>query len=125
MAYAAIISLGIRSLPILKCSSERWVWAPQSLSAGTFTSPRLSVSLRMSVILFFLSPAGQHGSSPANGPTPRLLLAASAEGSVKFHQTPGLCAARLCQPEFSRKQRPLPVHHFEIRCWPSLLSHVG
>src|SRR6267378_5848286 len=40
---------------MLKCSSERWVCAPQSLSAATSTSPRLSVSLRMSVILFFLS----------------------------------------------------------------------
>src|SRR5215469_15469099 len=39
---------------MLKCSSERWVCAPQSLSAGTFTSPRLSVSLRNSVISFLL-----------------------------------------------------------------------
>src|SRR5271155_2723736 len=31
---------------MLKCSSERWVCAPQSLSAGTSTTPRLSVSLR-------------------------------------------------------------------------------
>src|ERR1700679_2859151 len=45
-AYEVIISRGIKSLPMLKCSSERWVWAPQSLSAGTFTSPRLSVSWR-------------------------------------------------------------------------------
>src|SRR5437764_8368974 len=48
MAYAVIISRGIRSLPMLKCSSERWVCAPHSLSAGTLTSPRLSVSLRTS-----------------------------------------------------------------------------
>src|SRR5208282_211217 len=40
---------------MLKCSSERWVWAPQSLSAGTSTSPRLSVSLRMSVMSILLS----------------------------------------------------------------------
>src|SRR6478736_3383554 len=39
----------IRSLPMLKCSSDRCVCAPQSLSAGTLTSPRLSVSLRTSV----------------------------------------------------------------------------
>src|SRR5579863_1353382 len=59
MAYAVIVSRGIRSLPMLKCSSERWVCAPQSLSAGTSTSPRLSVSLRMLVILsFLLSAAG-------------------------------------------------------------------
>src|ERR1700747_3464318 len=31
---------------MLKCSSERWGCAPQSLSLGTPTSPRLSVSLR-------------------------------------------------------------------------------
>src|SRR5260370_36730272 len=40
----------MRSLPMLKCSRERWVCAPHSLSAGTSTSPRLSVSLRKSVI---------------------------------------------------------------------------
>src|SRR5260370_24376085 len=54
MAYAVIISRGIKSLPMLKCLSERCVCAPQSLSAGTFTSPRLSVSLRISAILFLL-----------------------------------------------------------------------
>src|ERR1700746_4145761 len=48
-AYAVIISRGIRSCPMLKCSSERWVCAPQSLSLGTPTSPRLSVSLRMPI----------------------------------------------------------------------------
>src|SRR5258708_20984717 len=36
----------MRSVPILKCSSEGCVCAPQSLSAGTLTSPRLSVSVR-------------------------------------------------------------------------------
>src|SRR5258705_1905612 len=51
MAYAVIISRGIKSLPMLKCLSERCVCAPQSLSAGTFTSPRLSVSMRYSDIL--------------------------------------------------------------------------
>src|SRR5260370_40643443 len=35
---------------MLKCSSDRWVCAPQSLSAGTLTSPRLSISLRMLLI---------------------------------------------------------------------------
>src|ERR1700691_2407904 len=49
-AEAVIISRGIRSLPMLKCSSERWVWAPQSLSAGTSTMPRLSVSFLISVM---------------------------------------------------------------------------
>src|SRR5271156_5196903 len=37
---------------MLKCSSERWVCAPQSLSAGTSTSPRLSVSLRILIVFF-------------------------------------------------------------------------
>src|SRR5260370_41672490 len=35
---------------MLKCSIERWVCAPQSLSAGTSTAPRLSVSFRMSAM---------------------------------------------------------------------------
>src|SRR6516164_6922978 len=35
---------------MLKCSSERWVCAPHNLSAGTSTTPRLSVSLRTLVI---------------------------------------------------------------------------
>src|ERR1700722_1090166 len=35
---------------MLKCSSERCVCAPQSLSAGTSTTPMLSVSLRKSVM---------------------------------------------------------------------------
>src|SRR5262245_5653910 len=46
MAYDVIISRGIRSCPMLKCSSDRCVCAPQSLSAGTSTAPRLSVSVR-------------------------------------------------------------------------------
>src|SRR5262245_14816237 len=50
MAYEVIISRGIRSCPMLKCSSDRCVCAPQSLSAGTSTAPRLSVSVRMSDI---------------------------------------------------------------------------
>ena len=39
MAYAVIISRGIRSWPMLKCSSERCVCAPQSLSAGPRPRP--------------------------------------------------------------------------------------
>src|SRR4029077_4080998 len=34
---------------MLKCSSERWVCAPHSLSLCTSTSPRLSVSLRIPI----------------------------------------------------------------------------
>ena len=45
-ARAWISSIGIRSSPILKFSSERWVCAPQSRSAGTFISPIVSVSMR-------------------------------------------------------------------------------
>src|SRR6266581_4491229 len=37
----------MRSLPMLKCSRLRWVWAPQYLLAGTSTSPRLSNSRRI------------------------------------------------------------------------------
>src|SRR5262249_9264504 len=35
---------------MLKCSSERCVCAPHSLSAGTSTTPMLSVSLRTSLM---------------------------------------------------------------------------
>src|SRR5215467_1243880 len=48
---------------MLKCSSERCVWAPQSLSAGTSTTPRLSVSFRvavMSSLLGLISPRPEH-----------------------------------------------------------------
>ena len=49
VAYAPIISRGMRSWPMLKCSSERCVCAPHSLSLGTSTLPRLSVSVRMPI----------------------------------------------------------------------------
>src|SRR3984957_127713 len=51
------------SAPMLKCSSERCVCAPQSLSAGTSTTPMLSVSLRKWVmgILRFKSDTNQAG----------------------------------------------------------------
>src|ERR1700752_319960 len=39
---------------MLKCSSDRCVCAPQSLSAGTSTTPRLSVSCR--ILLIVISP---------------------------------------------------------------------
>src|SRR3984957_5472365 len=54
VAYAAIISRGIRSLPMLKCSSDRCVCAPHSLLLGTSTSPRLSVSLRTPITFTLL-----------------------------------------------------------------------
>ena len=40
----------LKSFPMLKCSSERWVCAPHSLSSGTSTTPRLSLSFRIPVI---------------------------------------------------------------------------
>src|SRR6266481_9051856 len=46
VAYAVIISRGIRSFPMLKCSSDRCVWAPHKRSAVTLTSPSESVSMR-------------------------------------------------------------------------------
>src|SRR5215472_7544148 len=42
----------MRSVPMLKCSSERCVCAPHSLSAGTSTTPRLSLSCLISTIEF-------------------------------------------------------------------------
>ena len=48
-ANNALVYPGLGSLPMLKCSRLRWVWAPQYLSAGTSTSPRLSNSRRVPV----------------------------------------------------------------------------
>ena len=39
--------VGIRSPPMRKFWIERWVWAPQSLSAGTSMGPKVSVSVRV------------------------------------------------------------------------------
>src|SRR5947209_4896910 len=47
---------------MLKCSSERCVCAPQSFSAGTSTTPILSVSLRTSVIALL---SKRHQPSPS------------------------------------------------------------
>ena len=46
MPKARRSSSGIRSVPILKFSWLRWVWAPQYRSAGTRISPMLSRSTR-------------------------------------------------------------------------------
>jgi hypothetical protein len=46
IAYEVIISGGIKSVPMLKCCSDRSVCGTQSSSAGTFASPKLSVSIR-------------------------------------------------------------------------------
>ncbi len=52
---------------MLKCSSERWVWAPHSLSAGTSTTPRLSVSFLMAIIwsLPAISAVSAHPNAPS------------------------------------------------------------
>src|ERR1700742_3345351 len=47
----------MRSVPMVKCSRERWVCAPQSLLAGTDTSPMESFSTRMSALLIAFYPA--------------------------------------------------------------------
>ena len=45
-ANARITSGGMVSVPILKFSRLRWVWAPHGASAGTRTSPMESCSIR-------------------------------------------------------------------------------
>src|SRR5215813_13402590 len=50
---------------MLKCSSERWVCAPHSLSAGTSTTPRLSISCLIVAILTSPLYAGQLSRLPA------------------------------------------------------------
>src|SRR5690349_6559062 len=50
---ALMIGLGCFSQPILKFCSERWVWAPQYLSAGTSIGPKVSVSVRVALIGLF------------------------------------------------------------------------
>jgi hypothetical protein len=52
---ARIISRGKRSPPMRKCSSERWVCAPQYRSAGTSMLPIVSFSVR--VVAMRASPA--------------------------------------------------------------------
>ncbi len=55
----------------------------------------------------------------------RLLPPASAERPVKLHETLVLGAARLREREFSGKEGPLTVQHFEISCRTSLVAHGG
>src|SRR5215467_11404489 len=55
-------------MPMLKCSSERWVWAPHSLSAGTSTTPRLSLSFLMLVIGSLLGCCSADGACRSAGP---------------------------------------------------------
>jgi hypothetical protein len=42
---------GMRSPEILKCCSERWVWAPQRRSAGTSMGPKVSFSVRVAEVM--------------------------------------------------------------------------
>jgi len=53
LASASTISLGMRSLEILKCSSERCVCAPHSRSAGTSMGPNESRSMRVALMVCF------------------------------------------------------------------------
>jgi hypothetical protein len=55
----------------------------------------------------------------------RLVLPASAESSVKLHETLVLGAARLRECEFSGKERPLAVQDFEISGGASVVAHIG
>jgi hypothetical protein len=47
IAMPRITASGMRSPPIEKWCSERWVWAPQYRSAGTSIGPMLSDSVRV------------------------------------------------------------------------------
>jgi hypothetical protein len=47
---ARMIGTGWRSQPMGKLMMERWVCAPQYLSAGTSSGPKLSVSVRVAVM---------------------------------------------------------------------------
>src|ERR1700688_2970095 len=50
---------------MLKCCSDRWVCGPHSLSAETSTAPRLSNSVRTSVIRFsYAWQPGLHNDAP-------------------------------------------------------------
>ena len=49
---ARTIETGWRSHPIGKFKIERWVCAPQYLSAGTSRGPKLSVSVRVCDIMY-------------------------------------------------------------------------
>ena len=67
-ARAWISGNGMRSVPILKFSSERWVCAPQRRSAGTFTSPMVSVSIRVLAVIVSLPQLFSH---PSAQPAPQ------------------------------------------------------
>ncbi len=76
MPNARINSRGKRSSPILKCSSERWVCAPQYRSAGTSTLPMVSDSVRV----FVLSVTGRCYRRAAG--TKRRMLAHTVGGPI-------------------------------------------
>ena len=46
----------MRSPEILKWCSERWVWAPQSRSAGTSMGPKVSCSVLVFISVLSLTP---------------------------------------------------------------------
>src|SRR5262245_60091847 len=93
-----IISRGIRSLPMLKCSSERCVCAPHSLSAATLTSPRLSVSLRKVPLLAVFVVIAL---------TPSLIILFHRS---HFHDAPHSCGCFPCAPpKLNRMLTPMAL----------------
>ena len=53
-ASASMISAGMRSPEMRKCSRERCVWAPQRRSSGTSMGPKVSFSMRVPAITVLL-----------------------------------------------------------------------
>src|SRR5262245_2499343 len=78
----------MRSSPMPKCSRDRCVCAPHSLSVGTVTGPRLSCSRRVEVIASPLNPGGLFRewalrcSPPLFRPSPARLKSTGRAGGV-------------------------------------------
>src|SRR6266404_5989855 len=82
------------------------------------------------LLLSFGNPSPALGRTADQGlasepPVHRLLFPASAERSVKLHQTLILRSARLRERELGGKKRALAIQHFEISRSTSLVAHVG
>src|SRR5688572_29272590 len=58
-ASASMTSRGMRSPEMRKCSSERWVCAPQRCRSGTSIGPKVSFSIRVSPIPIEYIPKGR------------------------------------------------------------------
>src|ERR1700678_1641633 len=93
---------------MLKCSSERWVWAPHSLSAGTSTTPRLSVSFLISAM--DLSLAVRQGAADS-GFRVGVTTPCSASPSLQGNAAGTAVLVRLNQPGAPlRARRDFRVH---------------